>query len=186
MEKETLNFKDTKNTEQDYKFNLGDIVKTIKGFTIHHPLEFEKTYTGNLRIVYRFFDGMGYIYVVEVEYGVRIPVCESNLELVAPSESPYVPQDIPENERLLDVETYNALKRLGILDTSVRSYNRGKSNYSKHIIQPWSVWIDYNLNAFDADIVKRILRTKEGEPRRLDYEKIIHICEERIRQLDCE
>lgn len=172
--------------EQDYKFNLGDIVKTDHDFTLHHPLEYEKTYTDNLRIVYRFFDGMGNIYVVEVEDGVRMPICESNIKLVTPSKSPYVPQDIPENERLLDIETYNALMRLGILDTSVRSYNRGKSDYPKHIIQPWSIWIDYNLNAFDADIVKRILRTKEGEPRRLDYEKIIHICEERIRQIDCE
>ncbi len=24
---------------------------------------------------------------------------------------------------------------------------------------------------------------KQGDPRRLDYEKIIHICEERIRQI---
>jgi hypothetical protein len=34
--------------------------------------------------------------------------------------------------------------------------------------------------------VKRILRTKQGDSRRLDYEKIIHICEERIRQIDTE
>ena len=75
---------------------------------------------------------------------------------------------------------------LGILDTSVRSYNRGASDYSRHIIQPWTIWQDYNLNPWDADIVKRILRTKQGDSRRLDYEKIIHICEERIRQIDME
>lgn len=80
-------------------------------------------------------------------------------------------------------ELYNKLKYLGIVDSDTRSYNVGKSDYSKHIIQPWSIWIDYNLNAFDADIVKRVLRTKEGEDRITDYEKIIHICQERIRQL---
>ena len=90
------------------------------------------------------------------------------------------------NSRLLDEDTYKALMRLGILDTSVRSYNRGASDYSRHIIQPWSIWQDYNLNPWDADIVKRILRTKQGDSRRLDYEKIIHICEERIRQIDTE
>ena len=90
------------------------------------------------------------------------------------------------NTRTLDLETYNALRRLGILDTSVRSYNRGASDYSQHIIQPWTIWQDYNLNPWDADIVKRILRTKQGDSRRLDYEKIIHICEERIRQIDTE
>ena len=72
---------------------------------------------------------------------------------------------------------------LGIIPSAERLYNIGKSDYSRHLIQPWSIWIDYNLNAFDADIIKRVLRTKEGEPRTLDYEKIIHICKERIRQL---
>lgn len=86
----------------------------------------------------------------------------------------------------IDFETYKELTRLGILNTSVRAYNRGSSDYSQHIIQPWSIWLDWNLNPWDADIVKRILRTKQGESRRLDYEKIIHICEERIRQIDSE
>lgn len=71
----------------------------------------------------------------------------------------------------------------------VRSFNVGSSDYAKHKIQPWDIWIEYHLNPFDADIVKRVLRTKqengmsEREARILDYEKIKHICEERIRQL---
>lgn len=64
-----------------------------------------------------------------------------------------------------------------------RDYNIGKSDYAKHKIQPWDIWKEYNLNPWDADIVKRVLRTKEGEERSLDYEKIIHICKERIRQI---
>ena len=94
------------------------------------------------------------------------------------------PNDDTVNSRLLDDDTYKALIRLGVLETSVRSYNRGSSDYSRHIIQPWTIWQDYNLNPWDADIVKRILRTKQGDSRRLDYEKIIHICKERIRQID--
>ena len=73
-----------------------------------------------------------------------------------------------------------------MLDSVERSHNVGNSNYSKHFIQPWSVWIDWNLDPWDADIIKRVLRTKEGESRILDYEKIIHICEEKIRQLKYE
>ena len=69
---------------------------------------------------------------------------------------------------------------------NVQSYNVGKSDYSKHAIQPWDIWKEYNLNPWDADIVKRILRTKEGEPRALDYEKIIHICKYRIAELSKE
>ena len=76
------------------------------------------------------------------------------------------------------------------MEEDVRSYNVGNSDYSKHKIQPWTIWIEYGLNPFDADIVKRILRRKEEkgmtrrESRKLDYEKIIHICKERLRQLE--
>ena len=77
-----------------------------------------------------------------------------------------------------------------IFEENVRNHNIGKSDYSKHKIQPWDIWIEYKLNPFDADIVKRILRNKDEpgmskqESRKLDYEKIIHICQERIRQID--
>lgn len=67
-----------------------------------------------------------------------------------------------------------------------RSYNVGASDYAKHKIQPWDIWLEYKLNPWDADIIKRVLRTKKTDGRRLDYEKIIHICNERIRQLDNE
>lgn len=70
--------------------------------------------------------------------------------------------------------------------TDTRSYNVGTSDYAKHKIQPWDIWLEYKLNPWDADIIKRVLRTKKTDGRRLDYEKIIHICNERIRQLDNE
>lgn len=67
-----------------------------------------------------------------------------------------------------------------------RKYNVGKSDYAKRKIQPWDIWLEYNLNPWDADIIKRVLRNKEGEDRKTEYEKIIHICKERIRQLNQE
>lgn len=86
---------------------------------------------------------------------------------------------------------YSVLVRLGIIDeTKVREDNVGASNYAQHVIQPWAIWQDYNLNPWDADIVKRVLRTKKEpglsdvESRMLDYQKIIHICKERLRQLE--
>ena len=83
-------------------------------------------------------------------------------------------------------ELYDQLKYLGIISNDIRSYNVGESNYSKHVIQPSSIWLDYpELTSFDHDIIKRVLRTKTGENRETDYLKIIHICRERIRQLDC-
>lgn len=87
---------------------------------------------------------------------------------------------------------YDRLKLIGIIPDEVRRTNVGKSNYSDKVIQPWSIWKEYNLNPWDADIVKRVLRTKqeyglsEKESRIMDYEKIIHVCQERLRQLQCE
>jgi len=76
---------------------------------------------------------------------------------------------------------------LGIIKTteeSCQDKNIGDSDYSKHLIQPWHIWQVYKLNPWDADIVKRVLRTKKSDTRKLDYEKIIHIAKERIRQID--
>lgn len=96
------------------------------------------------------------------------------------------PSSHPKATIPIPAELYDKLSRLGLIPNDVRNHNVGKSDYSKHLIQPWAIWIDYDLNGFDADIVKRVLREKEGESRAMDYEKIIHICQERIRQLDYE
>ena len=93
-----------------------------------------------------------------------------------PMEELFTMDELLEQQRNQD----NSLNCVG---QEVRSHNVGSSDYSKHRIQPWSIWEEYNLNPWDADIVKRVLRTKEGNDRTMDYEKIIHVCQERIRQL---
>lgn len=99
---------------------------------------------------------------------------------------PLMPPNVDSHVKKSSLEEYFDYKN----KNSVRNYNVGKSDYSKHKIQPWDIWIEYKLNPFDADIIKRILRKKaepdmsEQESRRMDYQKIIHICEERIRQID--
>ena len=181
--------KEEKVTPDNFKYNIGDIIKVANpDMNLCSPVSPNKQYHDNLRVIFRFYDG-NHVYIVEAEDGICLITPEQDTELVERSTAPNTPPDnAPDtvNSRLLDEDTYNAFRRLGILDTSVRSYNRGASDYSRHIIQPWTIWQDYNLNPWDADIVKRILRTKQGDSRRLDYEKIIHICEERIRQIDIE
>ena len=74
----------------------------------------------------------------------------------------------------------------------IRNHHVGNSNYSQMPkgYQPWDLWKIFHMNPFDADILKRLLRTKTEpgmtpqEARKLDYEKIIHICQERINQID--
>ncbi len=71
-----------------------------------------------------------------------------------------------------------------------RNTHVGSSDYSKNRIQPWDVWIEYGLNPWDADIMKRIIRTKvtagvSPQTSRIeDYNKIQHICQERIDQIN--
>lgn len=67
---------------------------------------------------------------------------------------------------------------------ATRSYNPGASDYAKHKIQPWDIWEEYNLNPWEADIVKRILRKNKRDTRKLDLEKIVHVATELIRQID--
>ncbi len=84
-------------------------------------------------------------------------------------------------------KTIKDLERIGVMPTEESTHlnkNVGTSNYAQHMIQPWAIWQDWDLNSFDADIIKRTLRTKSGQSRIEDYEKIIHICTERIRQLN--
>ena len=82
----------------------------------------------------------------------------------------------PVPEPVLDSEPDNLI--------DPRDYNVGASDYSEHGIQPWDIWLEYKMNPWDADIIKRMLRTKDGDSRKLDYQKIKHICDERIRQID--
>lgn len=72
------------------------------------------------------------------------------------------------------------------MEKDIRSYNVGSSDYAQHKIQPWDIWLEYKLNPWEADIVKRILRKKKGQSRREDLEKIIHVAKELIRQIDAE
>lgn len=116
---------------------------------------------------------------VEVKPEEKHDAVEEVLRLM-PKEKTEIPSDL-----------YKRLVYLGIIDpTGTRDSNVGNSDYSKHLIQPWSIMLDHNLNYWDGDIIKRTLREKaEGgmtktEARIMDYKKIIHNCEERIRQLE--
>ena len=74
----------------------------------------------------------------------------------------------------------------------IRNYNIGNSNYSSMPkgYQPWDLWKIFHMSPWDADIQKRLLRTKAEpgmtmtESRKLDYQKIIHVCQERINQIN--
>lgn len=65
-------------------------------------------------------------------------------------------------------------------EEDIRAYNIGNSNYAQHPIQPWDIWKEYKLDPWEADIIKRVLRTKEGDSRIMDFEKIIHVCKFKI------
>lgn len=98
------------------------------------------------------------------------------------------PEEYVKNKSIYDIDTL--ISRIDA--KSVRKHNVGNSNYSSMPkgYQPWDLWKIFHMNPWDADILKRLLRTKiepgltSQESRKLDYEKIIHICQERINQID--
>lgn len=107
-------------------------------------------------------------YYQYVPVGEEISTCVTNFTFVTAEEFDFLQK----------------CKELGMIGSNIRKSNQGKSDYSKHLIQPWSIIQEYKLDYWDGDIIKRVLRTKEGESRELDYQKIIHICEEKLRQLE--
>lgn len=183
---------DTGYSVPDYLFDVGDVVEVkpdelgTQRYLFDNNKE-TKAYKDNLTVVYRYFDGSGNVYIVAPgEGGVSLIAAEGMLALQykCPDINAGVSVESDTQLKTIPSDLYDELDRLGIIPCDVRSANVGKSDYSQHIIQAWTIWLAYNLNPWDADIVKRVLRHKEGDSRRMDYEKIIHNSQERIRQID--
>lgn len=83
----------------------------------------------------------------------------------------------------IPVELYNQLNYLGLIPSDIRSHNIGESDYSKQLVQPWTIMLAYkdSHNYLELDIIKRILRSKSSDSRLLDYRKCQHILDELIR-----
>ena len=56
----------------------------------------------------------------------------------------------------------------------VRSYNVGGSDYAKHKYQVWDIVKMYGLNFWEGNMLKYLLRKKEGNDRLMDLRKIEH------------
>lgn len=44
--------------------------------------------------------------------------------------------------------------------TDIRDAQVGGDHYRRHRIQPWDIWLEYGLNAFEGAILKYLLRRK--------------------------
>ena len=139
---------------------------------------------------------IGFKYFVNAQhaYGylrdmIKRTMCPNPLRLIVTGEYIDVPDETPAREcepKADNVPDEIRTVKCEPKTDNVRDYNVGASDYAKHKIQPWDIWLEYKLNPWDADIIKRVLRDKPTDGRKLDYEKIIHICKERIRQLENE
>ena len=85
---------------------------------------------------------------------------------------------------LIDKELFDSLDRLGIIPTedNNRMYNIGASDYSRHIIQPWSIIHEYDLDYLKGSMLKRLLRSKSTDSSYQDMKKIKHEAGEWIRR----
>jgi len=55
-----------------------------------------------------------------------------------------------------------------------RSYQVGGDHYSSHCIQPFDVIDEYNLNFYEGNALKYLLRRKDGTDRLTDLMKARH------------
>ncbi len=62
------------------------------------------------------------------------------------------------------------------------SYNIGESNYSEHLLQPWDIIDAYQLNYYEGNIIKYLLRTKDNRVE--DLSKLIHYAQKEIANIE--
>ena len=58
----------------------------------------------------------------------------------------------------------------------------GGDHYKKHSIQPWDIIDHYQLNFYEGNVLKYLLRTKDN--RREDIKKAIHYLEKVLENLE--
>jgi len=64
------------------------------------------------------------------------------------------------------------------LDITTASKQIAGDHYSKHQIQPWNIIDEYNLNYYEGNVLKYLLRRKDN--RLIDLQKAIHYLEKCI------
>ena len=87
-----------KATPDNFKYNIGDILKVNDPDTNLLSPCADKEYHDNLRVMFRFFDG-NHVYIVEADDGIALILPEYQAELVERSTAPNTPPDNkPESE----------------------------------------------------------------------------------------
>ena len=85
-------------TPDNFKYNIGDIIKVNDPDTNLLSPCADKEYHDNLRVIFRFYDG-NHVYIVEAEDGIALILPEYQAELVERSTAPNTPPDNkPESE----------------------------------------------------------------------------------------
>lgn len=75
--------------EREFKFNLGDVVRTKDGCSLVSPGDAGKEYREHLTVVYRFWDGIANVYVLNTgDRGICLMSDEEPLELEEEAPSP--------------------------------------------------------------------------------------------------
>lgn len=69
----------------------------------------------------------------------------------------------------------------------VRKKQVGGDHYAKHAIQPWDIWEEYGLNAFEGAVLKYLLRRKNDrvedlKKARHTLDRLIEIEERKARE----
>lgn len=73
---------------------------------------------------------------------------------------------------------------------TTKSHNIGESDYSEHQIQVWDIVDEYNLDFYEGNILKYLLRRKGKDSdhrntnRFIDLQKLIHYAQRKMERLE--
>lgn len=73
---------------------------------------------------------------------------------------------------------------------TIKSHNIGESDYSEHRIQVWDIVDEYNLDFYEGNILKYLLRRKGKDSdhrntnRFMDLQKLIHYAQRKMERLE--
>lgn len=85
-------------------------------------------------------------------------------------------------EKLLRSVSLRLIISLKNMASKALKKQHGGNHYLKHKIQPWHIIDEYNLNYYEGNILKYLLRDKNN--RKEDLQKLIHYAEYCIERLD--
>lgn len=140
-------------TPDNFKYNIGDIIKVNDPDTHLFSPCGNKEYHDNLRVIFRFYDG-NHVYIVEADDGICLILPEYQAELVERSTAPNTPPDnksepepqaktVTQDEYFSEVSTLNGkIRELEQKLSAEQQQNRNQKEVTEEFLRKSEACLD--------------------------------------------